>query len=135
MGKKADGNKEIGHRIGDVINAALGIGHLLSELLEETRDGLHAGCRATGQLRQIQTLNRPLRGHGITALQIARGLLSTDPGDGNSRGLRLVRLSGGRIRRLVSIGGAVGLPVVRTIAVAIGLGFLRVSTSLITGLG
>ena len=61
MGKKADGNKEIGHRIGDVINAALGIGHLLSELLEETRDGLHAGCRATGQLRQIQTLNRPLR--------------------------------------------------------------------------
>lgn len=134
MVKKADGNKEIGHRIGDVINAALGIGHLLSELLEEARDGLHAGCRATGQLRQIQTLNRPLRGHGITGLQIARGLLSTDPGDGNSRGLRLVRLSGGRIRRLVSIGGAVGLPVVSSF-VAIGLRLLGISTSLITGLG
>ena len=133
MGEKADGNKEIGHRIGGVINAALGIGHLLSERWEETGDGLHAGCRATGQLRQIQTLNRPLRGHGITGLQIARGLLSTDPGDSNSRGLRLIRLRSGRIRAIVAIGGAVGLPIV--IAVTVGLGLLRVSTSLITSLG
>ena len=47
MGEKADGNKEIGHRIGGVINAGLGIGHLLSELLEEAGDGLHTGGRAS----------------------------------------------------------------------------------------
>ena len=143
MGKKADGNKEIGHRIGGVINAALRIGHLLSELLEEAGDGLHTGCRASGQLRQIQPLDGPLRGHGITVLQIAGGLLSTDPGDGNSRGSRLIRLSRGRIRRIVSIAGAVSLPIVSTIAIAIpgvaaivvGLGLLRVRTSLITTLG
>ena len=130
MGKKADGNKEIGHRIGGVINAALRIGHLLSELLEEAGDGLHTGCRASGQLRQIQPLDGPLRGHGITVLQIAGGLLSTDPGDGNSRGSRLIRLSRGRIRRIVS---TIAIPGVA--AIVVGLGLLRVRTSLITTLG
>ena len=52
-GEKADdaGIKEIGHRIGGVINAAPGgIGHLLSELAggKPAEMDRHAGCRATG---------------------------------------------------------------------------------------
>ena len=35
--------------------------------------------------RQVQPLDGPLRGDGITVLQIARGLLNTDPGNDNSR--------------------------------------------------
>ena len=34
--------------------------------------------------------------------------------------MRLIRLSGGRIRRIVSIGGAVGVPIISSF-VAIGL--------------